>query len=255
MRRITNLLVIACLLLVSSSIEGFASTLKQKHTGAHKATVELPGGSWSFSSHPYLGKDWNTRPVVVVSVMTDAADGLTVHAVGIMNRSNKAVTAVKFRWLVTEAGKGLIRNDESAFISTEGVLPANSPQANLQVSLFTFLDLAKTLTESGKLTGAFRGDLAVSAVRFDDGTVWTDTDGDTTKVSVFRPVSTRTLAALTITPLMPAAACANQGCKYLPDPPLPGYTCEDGASNQFCTNCGTSCCNTICGHQPACGCN
>jgi len=246
-----TLVLVACLGTIAS-----ASNLQRARVDSGKTTIALPAGDWGFSARPYGGSDWNVRPVMVVSVSTDAAKGLAIDAVGIVNLSNKNATAVKFRVELARSADGTSTRYQSDFISRAGGFPSDRNQVNLDVMLFRFVDVIKPLTENGRLSGEFIANVVVSDVQFDDGTTWTDTsEAARGNGSIKRVTFTSSLQPLVVEPFVAVAACANQACNYLPDPPLPGYDCANNNPNQFCTNCGTSCCNTICGHSPACNCN
>jgi len=71
---------------------------------SHSQTVrvELPKGKWTFSAGPYSKAEHRSMPVDVVKVRTNAAQGLTVESISLLNRSDKDVRAVKLHWYLTE---------------------------------------------------------------------------------------------------------------------------------------------------------
>jgi hypothetical protein len=218
----------------------------------------FPPGQWTFSAHPFMGKGFDTRPVVVTSVKTE---GLTssVVAIRVRNISSKTVAALKVRWRLIEEKqpKNLLQEDETPHISVQPGL-ASENELTLTVPVMSFLDIHKPLVRQGRLDGDFRVDISVARILFSDGSVWTEAQTNVRTLQPQLPFFAKAgfsnpSQPLTINPIRVPAACAKQKC--VPGGQPPSYSCGSSDFDEFCTNCGVSCCNTICGAVPACDCN
>lgn len=218
----------------------------------------FPPGEWTFSAHPFMGKGFDTRPVVVTSVKTDLAT-FSVVAIRIRNISSKSVTGVSFKWSLTnEKNPKVTLKEGETPLGNVGQELASTHESILTVPVFSFLDIHKKFVKKGRLEGNFRVDIAVSRLLFSDGTFWNEGQaivispqyfGSFVKAAYFERSGPLQVSPFTVSP-----ACAKQRCVHGGGPP-PGYSYGSSEADEFCTNCSHSCCNTICGAVPACNCN
>jgi hypothetical protein len=131
----------------------------------------FPQGNWTLMAIPYLEANYRANPVVVKSVTTEADKGLTVTRVGILSRS-KMVSAVRLRWyLSTEANpEAILQQGETPDIQVAGGVPAGQVR-ELEYGVVSF---SKLYPASEALKGNFVINIVVSAVKYDDGTSWTE---------------------------------------------------------------------------------
>lgn len=216
---------------------------------------QLPKGDWSLSAHPYMGKGYDSRPVMVSSVSMDKTPVVT--KVGLWNISNKVVLGVKLGWsLTTDENRGaVLRQGETVLIAISGGLPVNDSQS-LKFPVVAFRDIYKPLLKNGALDGHYRIEVLVTEILFEDGTTWTPESNKIKKIAfvnaVFHPGATLPLA---ITPFRPTVQpCPKQHCVFTAGPP-DYYSCGSSQNGEYCTNCVSSCCNTLCGVPPQCDCN
>ncbi|HMV99632.1 MAG TPA: hypothetical protein PL157_11820 [Acidobacteriota bacterium] len=245
-----------------SLVLAFSNNTTQAQSGA-----KLPTGKWTLSCEPYFGTGYNSRPAMVSSVKTDMKQGLTVTRVQILNNSSLAITGVKFTWFVTNDTE----NKKVVLFGTTQLVPVPETKAGtyslVNFPIVTFANEAHKLVQKGQLEGNFTISVAVTEVVFIDGSSWQEmvpeVDTVNTKIAKVEPVAFRKLskiAKFAVTPFVVPAnmQCPKQKCKYVPaSGSLPGYyECEASANFEFCTNCVTTCCVTICGAPPPqCGCS
>jgi len=252
MKKLMSLSVVLALALLMS---GWLAN-ERKSIAQQSATVGFPGGDWRFSAHPYMGEGFRTRPVVVTSVASEATT-LSVTGVRINNISSKGVLAVKLGWSIYDQRNRtkILNQGESSLITLDRVLRSDSDQ-RLSVPLVSFMEIHKRLMKKGRLEGDYRLDVAVTEILFDDHSTWqvgqpVSTQSDVALISVGY---SKGLDPIIVTPLKVPDACAKQSCVYDAGPP-PGYSCGGSTNEEFCTNCDTTCCNTVCGYVPQCNCH
>ncbi len=247
----------------------FALTFSTNNTQAQNST-NLPSGKWTFTAGPYFGDGYNSRPAMVSSVMTHT-QRITVTKVQVVNNSSLPISAVKFTWIVTDdptCQRVLLSGTTQLVPTAKEIKPGG--YSNISFPVVSFLDLASRLPqkEKGKLEGDFRISVAVTEIAFSDGSSWEDmisevANSDEKEATVQR-VAFRKLpriAKFSVTPFaVPAGSltlCAKQKCSLIQGQGLPSYyTCIESGLNEFCTNCHTFCCNSICnGPPPGCSCS
>jgi hypothetical protein len=129
----------------------------------------LPPGKWTFAAGPYFGPDYESIPVDVFRVTTDARKGLAVTSVGLHNKETRDVTGVKLRWYLKDRGQA----DRVLLEGTTpmlGVLVPAGKARILEYPVASFAKIHKPLLKSGELTGQFRLEVAVAEVQYADTT-------------------------------------------------------------------------------------
>src|ERR1051325_12208819 len=134
---------------------------------------QFPQGKWSFSVHPYMGEGYESRPVVVTSVRTEAKN-LSVTAVRVRNISSKPVAAVKFEWrlLNENAMNAVLQKGETPLVNVSGGLVSGEGKT-LKLPIISFREIYKSLLQGQRLEGGFRVEVAVSEILFEDQSSWT----------------------------------------------------------------------------------
>ena len=205
--------------------------------------AQLPSGDWSFSAHPYLGPGYDSRSIVVYSVVTSVKNGLTVTKVALHNLSSKSVSAVKLNWsLSTESDRtSVLLSGQTPLVALSGGLPAGDRRA-IDFPVVSFSKIYKPLMRGDSLTGDFRLEVEVGEILYEDGS---------TQVGKFMRSSLVFTRISTSTTRIAQVGCAHQRCKFV----LAGgthYECDTTSTPELCTNSGEFCCNTLCGNPP-CG--
>ncbi|GEM_PF-1760674 len=221
-------------------------------------TLPLPDGKWGFSAHPYLGEGYESRPVVVTSVKTEK-NNLSVTAVKVRNISSKSVTAVRLAWILFTEGKRdlLLLEGETPIIAINKGLATDKAEV-LQFPVVSFAEISKSLPKEKQLEGDYRLEVFVKEILFEDRSSWqvgqkVAVRNQLSNVSVVKASFPKKMEPLVVTPLSTALQCPMQACKYVTGIPS-YYTCDTSANNEYCTNCVSTCCNTICSDpSPACG--
>lgn len=177
--------------------------------------------NWSLLVIPYSGSEWKTMPLNIQSVTTDMSDGGVVEKIVLGNWSEKKVTGLKVKWILTSD-----KNDRQE--GETKLLPANIPShkaRTLEYPIVNFAAASKTLVEGGKLEGSFRIEVVVSEIEYEDGSLWKLGD----KGVVWENVNFD-------------EGCANQGCvwfvqeqTYICSGPQPGVYCSVGNQGNSCT--------------------
>src|SRR5213593_344179 len=103
MKRIRTVVSILSLIIIASACAS-AQNVKFKN---------LPKGDWTFSATPFSGKNWKSIPVDVYSVTTNMETGGIVETVGLRNWSDKTVTAVRIKWILSEGDKSVLSDGET----------------------------------------------------------------------------------------------------------------------------------------------
>lgn len=217
--------------------------------GQADKSTQLPPGDWSFSAHPYLGPGYDSRPIVVFSVVTNVKNGLTVTKVALHNLSSKPVSAVKLNWyLSTEADPGsILLSGQTPLVALSGGLPVDGRRV-LEFPVVSFAKICKSLMKGESLTGDFRMEVEVGEILYEDGS------SQTARVTSNLYVPAKNNSVVPLTNRVNKVAqigCAHQRCKFVPLP-ASHYECEGTSTPELCTNSGEFCCNTLCGNRP-CG--
>ncbi|HEY0544921.1 MAG TPA: hypothetical protein VGC91_05945 [Pyrinomonadaceae bacterium] len=230
-----GLFVIFALIIVASS--------GKENLGQNKASsqVEFPRGDWSVGSHPFLGTDSESTPVIVTSVTTDAKRGIAVTKVGLENLSKENVTAVKLTWRVSteQASDKVLLQGQTPFITRDGGLPAGISLV-LRFPVVTFAKIYQPLVKNGTLDGEFRIDISVSEILYEDGSKWASSDSSQAKS--FRASNHASAPA-------PQGTCGRQSCETRTSPSgNVFYACRASNSNERCSvsDDGFSCTNISC---------
>ncbi len=215
-------------------------------------SLDIPG-KWTFSASPDLDEGFNSRPVIVWSTKT-VKKTLTIEGVLIENLSSKKVSAVKIGWkLIDRAESSVVqRIGNTKFLRLSDDLGHGSSKY-LEGDFFSFYDAYKPLLKKGSLNGDYLVKIFVSEVEFADKSIWKSEKEDKIELlpdgindSILGTIS----ETLYVKPAVVSSVCPRQECKYESGPPAM-YTCQGTISDQYCTNCVTSCCNSICGSPPS----
>lgn len=228
-------------------------------TRVQTQTLQRAQINWTFSGHPYMGEGFRMRPVVVTSVKTEA-ETFTVTAVRLNNISSKTVRAVKLAWNLDEsqARDVVLHNGETGLVPIKGGL-ATGQSIVVELPLVSLSDVRQRLVEKGLAGGKFSVRVAVSEITFVDETKWkvgdkVDIVDASLSAKIVKIGFEKGASRLMVTPLAKTSYYPKQQCNFESGPP-PGYSCTSSDDDEFCTNCVVTCCNTICGQQPACDCN
>lgn len=252
MKKITSIVFLVLLVGVFSFV--FVAKNKFSTTEAQVRTP-LPVRQFTFSANPFFGKGYNARPLMVTSVRSDSRT-MAVDGIRVRNISSKEISEFKVGWILLNA------EDRAELASKENVatLLAGSDLARKRDQIYektivSFPEINDGYLE-GKASGNYRLEIVVTEITFTDGTIWKTGQ----EVSLKKPAELRSIgnsfagksSRLTVTPVKISRACAHQKCVNSSEVP-PSYSCGGSQEEEFCTNCSTSCCNTICGFQPMCG--
>jgi hypothetical protein len=215
------------------------STSLGKGDGGNKAG--LPKGDWTLTAIPYLEANYRANPVVVKSVTTEADKGLTVTKVGILSRS-KTVSAVRLRWyLTTESNPEVIlRQGETPDIQVAGGVAAGQAR-EMEYAVVSF---SKLYPASEVLKGNFVINIAVSAVKYDDGTSWI---GQAQERLDYMPVQSEGAQVLERAHTSGAAPALQQNCFTTCRWDINHYACGFFSGTTACTIVNGACQVTYCG--------
>jgi len=234
MRKLATKSIIICLVVVSQIIA--SSDIISKGQLQER---QLPKGNWEFSAHPYTGPGYDSRPVIVTSVLSDAAKSLTITKVRVKNASEKSVSAIKLGWaLIKEGESAVLQRGETPLIAMSSSLQPNNRQT-VSYPVVNFGKLSKNYISRDILTGSYRIDIIVSEVVFEDETNWIGKNRALNSFVQFASFST----------VSTQAGCPKQKCKYVSEGGA-HYICETSSDSEFCTNCSSSCIVTLCGENP-----
>lgn len=190
---------------------------------------QLPRHGWTVGFLPYQAEGFDSIPVRVTSVTSKGSKGLT--NVELRNRSEKAVTAVKIGWYVSNKNQPgtIVTKGESPFLGIPNNLNANET-AELNLPPVSLAKILRPAVKRNKLNGDFSVQVVVTEITYEDGTNWKFTQpNNVTRIAVNNAHA------------MPQ--CANQTCQYNPE--IHAYQCV-GAEGQLCTNKGDECTSTTC---------
>ena len=214
---------------------------------------------WTFSARPYTGSGYESRPVVVSAVKT-TVNSLSVTEVRLRNISSKPVTSVRLSYVLNNEKDGkseMIHTGESQIVPLEKTLLVGDTVL-LKFPVFSFGEFKESLAAKQALKGDFNVQIFVKDIVFEDQTRWSVGDKVEVKKNGFDEAMIKVAFAkptkmVTVMPLSKSVVCPKQYCKYVAETP-PGYTCASSTNDEYCTNCITSCCNTICTDpSPSCG--
>jgi hypothetical protein len=195
--------------------------------GKAEPKPQLPSGNWTLSTHPYRGAGYDSLPVGVISVTSNAKGNII--GVGLRNRSASPVAAVKLSWVLTDKqNASVLLQGETDFIQIAGGLPAHEKR-QVEFPVFSFARSVRPLVRDGALSGDFRVDVAVSEARYDDETGWL-WKGPSEAVFVKAVSGVSSLNK-----------CPNQKCSLTGG----AYECQTSLG-EYCTNHVSTCTNTIC---------
>lgn len=203
--------------------------------------TDLPPGDWSFSAHPYFGLGYDSRPVVVTSVTSDASKGLSITKVKIRNMSVLSVSAVKLGWILFDnkdrEGANVLQQEQTPLITPSGGLAPNQ-SLDLDYPVVSFAKICKSMLNRGRLYGAFRIEVLVTEITYADGSNWIGQYALEKK-----PLQTVAFRRNTL-----LQACPMQMCEFYTDPKRgDGYRCKASGSMEYCRNYQTYCENHLCG--------
>lgn len=186
----------------------------------------LPPGDWTLAAGPYWGPGYQTIPVDVYSVLTDASKGLAVKQVGLQNRTDRTVSSLRFLWEITQdkVPSQVLLQGSTPIITLEKAIPPKKDY-DLHFPIVTFATIVHQLTRTGSLQGHYRILVLISEVHFGDGTSWKkgEEPGRASKVA-FRPVSAVQIGACT--------NCALQKCQW--SLTKNSYVCVDSVDCEEC---------------------
>lgn len=180
----------------------------------------VPPGKWTFSAGPYFGSDYESIPVDVFRVTTNAAKGLTITSVGLHNKDTRNVTGVRMRWYLKD-------KDQNGRVLLEGETPLIEVSVSagkgkiLDYPVVSFAGIHKSLMKNGSLSGNFRLEIAVFEVHYADQTAWA-------KGQISRLMFKKAAYSVGST-----FGCQGQGCSYNGTPGVESYQCG--------SNVGTTC--------------
>lgn len=231
----------ACLLMVFALL--ITTTVLNKSVGQTKAPLSqaFPRGNWSVSSHPYLGADSESAPVIVTSVTSEAKKGIAVTKVGLDNQSQANVAAIKLTWQLSSeqnAGKVLLQG-QTPYITRDGGLPAGSSLV-LRFPVVAFAKIYQPLVRNAALDGNFRIDILVSEILFEDGSKWAKSDSS--QAGLIKAAHHASRPAI-------QGTCGRQACETRTSPAgNVFYACRASDSNERCSvsDDGFSCTNISC---------
>jgi hypothetical protein len=215
----------------------FASQIMAQTTKTPDGVKPLPQGNWSIVYHPYLGVDYLDAPVIVQSV--SSSKWLAAEKFEIRNISNKAVKAVKVRWLVSDESDPMkiLRKGETKLLRFRNEL-SSGKWGFIRHKVVSFSDFTDSLLVKGKLDRSLDINLLVSEVTFADGAVWKWEDGRSLDINDELSI----VAEL--------GDCPKQTCVARPSTTVNGavvYSCGPSTNNERCVNSGEySCLNQSC---------
>ncbi len=160
------------LMLIPFLLVTVAVVFGSSHNFKGQTKSVFPPGNWNFSAHPFMGEGYKTRPVVVTSVGSEVT-ALSVNVVGVRNISSKPVAGIKFGWFLSydKDRTKVLRKGETPLVAIQPVLEAGSVRG-LKPTIFSFLEIHKSLIKKGRLDGNYRLEVAVTELLFSDRSTW-----------------------------------------------------------------------------------
>lgn len=231
---------LACLLIALTLLALVVASRNIGQSGVN-AQGTLPRGDWSLSAHPYLGADYESIPVIVTGVTSNARGGVAVKKVGLENQSGKDVRAVKLSWYLSteQAPNVVVLQGQTPFITRDGEFPAGS-HLTLRFPVVTFANIYKPLARNGTLNGEFRIDILASEILYADGSTWKRENTSQAKLVKAAYRTTRSTAQL---------QCPKQACESVNSPNnIVSYRCKASTAFEMCKLQDVqSCLNEACG--------
>lgn len=218
------------------------------------ATTQAASRTGSIGASPYVGADYNTRPLVVIGVLTNK-ERHAVEKIGLINISNKVAVAVKIGWFVslTQELAEVVEEGETELITFPKHLRPKG-QLDLNTRVVGLVDIANRLKQNGAFDSAYTIQVAATEIVFNDGTRWpskksaNETAGSRRSDYSHASVTVRYPGGLVVTPLV-TVECFGNGmkCVWVSGPPS-YYSCDDAANPyMWCdTHCTTACCSYLC---------
>jgi hypothetical protein len=241
-------------LLGTSLLLVFAFTTNSGLSGENPlGQKQAPPAPYLVGAYPYLGSDYESRPAVVSSVASDAAEKFRVTKVGVRNNSSSPIVGVRLAWYMSKSAdlshpfatdkKSVLATGETPRISLPSKVFPRKHGAISQI-IVSFEEAHKQLRASNKNpVGRFRIEVAAVEVFFDDGSSWKADQAyptaDTAKFPAMKIAFVRTPPPQ----YCPVTECSWNGAFY---------ECAGSLFQTACLNCFTNCCNSLCSDPPVC---
>lgn len=216
----------------------------------------LPAGSYSVITKPYMGPGYESLPVLVTSVTTEAELKGAVSMVGVENNTARRVEALRLGWYVSarEAPDYILLQGKTPVLRLPGGIAAGEVE-RIQFGVVSFAKIYKPLARKGVVNGNYVIQVGVVEARFDDGTTQTFLARGKRRAereTIFVKANWGGAAAPPVAPAR-QTNCPNQGCNPVYEGEgtartLVGYECTT-SQGSTCTNQpgGKSCTLTVCG--------
>lgn len=211
-------------------------------------SAQLPHGNYTASCGPFMGTGYESLPVLVTSVTSDL-NGISVTKVGIENRTDKRLAAVRLVWYLSsqDTPQDILQQGRTKLLNLRrgGGIEAGETREVI-TPVVAFANIYKPLLRGGVVNGKYLIQVAVGEVRYEDGST------QSLMASGKGRAQSRSLKAAYITPLRPLTQtfCPKQKCEPVltTDGRPIGYTCIAGLG-QYCSNnsTGQACTSGICG--------
>lgn len=233
------------------------------HANAAPQTPDaLPAGNYSVITKPYMGPGYESLPVMVTSVTTEAELRGGVSVVAVENGTGRRVDAVRLGWYVSsrEAPDYILLQGKTPVLRLPGGIAAGEVE-RIQFGVVSFAKIYKPLARKGMVDGNYLIQVGVVEARFDDGTVQTLLASGKRRAERATVFVKAGWGGAATRPPAPARqlGCPNQACSpnYEGDGSsriLVGYDCGT-SQGSTCTNQpgGKSCTNTVCGKEGGSG--
>lgn len=204
-----------------------------------------PQGDWSFGISFYHGLDKQDFPVEVWQVTSEIDAGVGATKIGIINNSDKTVTAVRFKWLLFEGEKRnkVLQQGSTPLLALRTTLEPEDKRI-LLYQVVSLLQVYRPLLKKELLNGDFEAEILVEEVHFADKSVWRKGDKQAKRQKI------QENSKVKITPVS-LAQCPRQKCKSnrAGTGGTVYYSCEASEFNEGCSptppdyrNCNNSAC-------------
>lgn len=207
--------------------------------------LKTPNGSWSFGIYPYHGSDKNDFPVGVWQVTSEIDAGVGATKIGIVNKSNKTVAAVRFKWLLFEGENRdrILQQGSTPLLALRTTLEPEDKKI-LSYQVMSLLKVHRPLLKNNLLNGDFEAEIFVEEVYFTDNSIWKKGDPQGKQNNKSKS------SELKITRVS-FAQCPKQKCKSNTSGTANTvyYSCETSTFNEVCSVAASarSCTMTSCG--------
>ena len=214
-------------------------------------TTHAASQNGSIGAIPYIGPDFDRRPLVVVGTSTNK-EKRSVERIWLKNISNKVAVAVKIGWFVslTDKRDDVVGEGETELIKLpEQLNPGN--RLPLKRQFVAFDEIANKLREKGKFDSAYSIQFQAREIIFRDGTRWSvDSKPDQKIGKTDRSHASGTVryaGGLIVTPT-PFCQANGMECVWVDDGGTGHWGCQgSGLWNMYCdVDCVTSCCSYFC---------